>query len=539
KSDRQLLPTSDSSTSSACATSTNLSSWDFQSDSTINKIPMKGTMLKDDLRITVPEMEPLKKKSEMNVTEGKQEFPSSVEQLYYKDTQKIWPQLIAAIAVSWVSLVVGYTSGYTSPAGTSLRRDMNLTDRQYRWISGSMTTSALMGSLVGGPLIEYVGRKWTLLISNMLFLIGWIVNYYAQEYWCIFVSKWTVGYGVGIATLTIPVYLGETLQPKVRGTLGLLPTAFGNIGILICFCMGNLFEWREIAGIGALLSLPFLIPIWIIPETAHWYVSKGKSNESRETLEWLMGKTNQNAINKEHQELLKRRETSNEKTAISDIFTKTNLKPFMIILGLMFFQQMSGINAVIFHTTQIFNDTGSNIESSIQTTIVGVVNFISTFIATIFIDRLGRKALLYISSVAMIVTLGILGTYFYLVNVTHVNVSTYSWIPLASFIIYVLGFSFGFGPVPWLMMGEILPTKIRGTAASFSTAFNWMCTAIITTAFPPLRDFIGSHGVFWFFCFMTILALVFTIVSVPETKGQSLEDIERELGSKNSAGSRK
>ncbi|XP_063928988.1 facilitated trehalose transporter Tret1-2 homolog isoform X2 [Zophobas morio] len=535
----QLLPTTDSPTISACTTSTNLSGLEFQSNNTINKF-MTGTNLEEKFQRGIPEIEPLQQhtKVDMNGTPAQQPMESSDEQLCPpapSPRRKLfcWQQVLTAIAVSLVSMVVGYCSGYTSPAEISLKMDLKISNFHFSWISGSMPLAAVFGGLMGGPLIEKLGRKRTIIVTDFLFLIGWILNYsssWSQEFRFLYVSRVISGCAVGIASLTLPVYLGETIQPEVRGTLGLLPTAFGNIGILICFLMGFFLRWHNIALVGGVLALPFLCLMWIIPETPRWYVSKQKIPEARKALMWLRGNTNQDAVEKEFEELLKSQKTSDEKSeTLRDLFTKPNMKSLLIVLGLMFFQQFSGINAIIFYTTQIFEDTGSNIPSSIQTIIVGAVNFISTFIATILIDKLGRKILLYISSVAMIITLAVLGVYFYLLKVSNYDVSTYGWVPLASFVVYVLGFSFGFGPIPWLMMGEILPAKIRGPAASVSTSFNWIGTFVVTTAFHLIKDIIGAYGVFWLFCGITIIGLVFTILFVPETKGQSLEDIERKL----------
>lgn len=395
-----------------------------------------------------------------------------------------------------------------------------------------MPLFAILGGLLGGPSIEYLGRKWTLLLTDILFLLSWMLSYFAQNYWFLYVSRMIAGCGVGIASLTLPVYLGETVQPEVRGSLGLLPTAFGNIGILLCFLLGIVFEWKGISGIGVLLPLPFFILIWFLPETPLWYLSKGRHDDAHKALVWLRDKGNPDVVEKEFEELRKNQKASDEKSnnSLSDLFSRTNVKSFMIVLGLMFFQQMSGINAIIFYTTDIFRDAGSTLEPTICTTIVGVVNFISTFVATVLIDRLGRKVLLYISSTSIIITTGILGGYFYLLNNVHeVDVRPYGWLPLASFVIYVLGFSLGFGPIPWLMMGEILPAKIRGPAASVATGFNWSCTFLVTTTFPLLKETIGPEFIFWLFGCITILGLAFTISFVPETRGQSLDDIERKL----------
>ena len=167
-------------------------------------------------------------------------------------------------------------------------------------------------------------------------------------------------------------------------------------------------------------------------------------------------------------------------------------------------------------------------DPNLCTIIVGIVNFGSTFVATALIDRLGRKILLYMSSVSMIVSLTTLGGFFYM-KINGMDVHAFSFLPLGSFVIYVIGFSLGFGPIPWLMMGEILPAKIRGSAASVATSFNWACTFIVTKTFSNVLEIIGQHGTFWLFGVICLIGLFFVICCVPETSGRSLEEIERGL----------
>ncbi|KAL6442484.1 hypothetical protein ACFW04_002595 [Cataglyphis niger] len=346
----------------------------------------------------------------------------------------------------------------------------------------------------------------------------------------VLVGRSLCGFGVGVASLALPVYLGETIQPEVRGTLGLMPTAFGNTGILLCFMAGMYLDWKSLAVLGASLPIPFLILMFMIPETPRWYISKGKTKMARKSLQWLRGKQADiteelNITEKMHQEYLEM-ERTNAQSLFSELMKKNNLKPLLISLGLMFFQQMSGINAVIFYTVQIFKDAGSTIDENLSTMIIGLVNLIATFVAAVLIDRLGRKVLLYISAVSMIVTLTVLGGYFY-VKSLGVDVVVVGWLPLLCLIVYVIGFSTGFGPIPWLMMGEILPAQIRGTAASMATAFNWMFTFIVTKTFQDLIDLIGTHGAFWVFASFVVVALIFVICCVPETRGKTLEEIER------------
>jgi facilitated trehalose transporter len=303
---------------------------------------------------------------------------------------------------------------------------------------------------------------WCLLVRLNLFSSIFLIE---KSTFCYFKGRAISGFCVGIASLSLPVYLAETVQPEVRGTLGLLPTAFGNIGILLCFVAGKYMDWSQLAFLGGALPVPFLILMFLIPETPRWYVSRGKEERARKALKWLRGKKADvepelKGIVKSHCEA----ERHASQNAIFDLLKRSNLKPLLISLGLMFFQQLSGINAVIFYTVPIFKDAGSTIDANLCTIIVGVVNFIATFVATILIDRLGRKMLLYISDVAMIITLLTLGTFFYYKN-NGADISNIGWLPLGSFVIFVLGFSIGFGPIPWLMMGEILPGKRNSICA--------------------------------------------------------------------------
>ena len=434
----------------------------------------------------------------------------------------VLPQLLATTIVSWLSIVVGYASAYSSPAESTMVQELNITKSETSWIFSLLPVGALVGSLSGGPFVEFFGRKKTLILTDIIFVVAWSINYLAHNYWTMYVSRILNGYSVGITSFALPVYLAETLQPSIRGRLGLFPTTFGNFGILICFVSGNIFEWRQLAAIGILFTLPFLTVVWLIPETPRWYLSKGKVRHARTSLQWLRSKSCN--ISKELEELQR---VQNPRNTVK--CTRPHFRAFSIVLGLMFFQQFSGINAVLFYTTQIFEESGSSMDASFCTAIIGIVNFVSTFIAAVLVDRLGRKILMYASCVTMATMLGVLGLYFYLLKVRGSDLRAVEWLPLSCFIVYVLGFSFGLGPIPWLMMGEVLPAAIRGSAASMAAAFNWGCTFVITKTFPLFVDSVGTHYAFWFFALVMVGAVGFLKVAVPETKKRTLEDIERIL----------
>ncbi|XP_028143751.2 facilitated trehalose transporter Tret1-2 homolog isoform X1 [Diabrotica virgifera virgifera] len=503
---------------STSTTATNLSCL-ADSNSAINQKKMNKDA---NIRVAAQEIEPLQKvKVEAPV-------PEEEEEPFDLTFKNIKTQLFAAIAVSWVSLIIGYSTAYTAPAEYSLRRDFGFNDNEISWISSFMPLGALLGGLGGGTLIEFIGRKWSIMLTNVCFLVSWLLCYCASSYLYLYIGRIIIGLSVGVASLTLPVYTAESLQPEVRGSLGLLPTGLGNLGVLICFTLGAFYEWQVLALVGALVSIPFLVMIWFIPETPKFLLGKGKLDKAKSSLQWLRGKNSD--IGKEFTDLQRIQQESNELNAtLLDLFSKKNMKLIVVALGLMFFQQFSGINAVIFYTTTIFEYAGSSLDKKYCTIIVGVVNFGSSFIAAMLIDRLGRKVLLYISSISMIVSLNVLGIYFYLKDVAHTDISAIGWLPLVSFMVYVLGFSLGYGPIPWLMMGEIFPAKIRGPAASLATAFNWTCTFIVTKTFLLIRDGIGTHYTFWMYGIIVTLSLFFVFVFVPETRGISLADIERRL----------
>ncbi|XP_047358591.1 facilitated trehalose transporter Tret1-like isoform X2 [Vespa velutina] len=457
--------------------------------------------------------------------------PSQFQKDQELSSKRFIKQILAALTLSLGSLVVGYSTSYTSPALVSMQSNetemtFEVTKQMGMWIGSIMPLSALFGGIAGGPFIEYFGRRNTILGTAVPFIVAWVLIGLAQNIPMILIGRAICGFCVGITSLSLPVYLGETIQPEVRGSLGLLPTAFGNTGILMCFIAGMYLNWRYLALLGSTLPIPFLVLMFAIPETPRWYISKGKTKRARKSLQWLRGKNvdiTEELTTIEELHVESERDIQN---GLTELLKPNHLKPILISLGLMFFQQMSGINAVIFYTVQIFKDAGSTVDENISTIIVGIVNFLSTFIAAAVIDKLGRKMLLYISGVSMVITLVSLGSYFYM-NTGDTDVSNVGWIPLISLIIYVIGFSLGFGPIPWLMMGEILPARIRGTAASIATAFNWTCTFVVTKTYEDFKELIGAYGTFWFFGIICAIGLIFVNVWVPETRGRSLEEIEK------------
>lgn len=548
---------------------------------------------------------------------------------------RLLPQIIATVVVSWLSIISGYASAYSSPSERSLQHDLDLSSNQISWIGGLLPVGALVGGLSGGFVIEYIGRRYTLLVADVIFAIGWTINFFANHAYYMYVSRLLCGYSVGIVSFAVPVYIAETVQAKIRGRLGLIPTAFGNFGILLCYAAGTGLEWKWLAGVAAILTLPFLVTVWLIPDTYRWYMSKKKYDQANWALRWFRGRgfnvegemakittkklgaknskvkqtrndsktdinvskerdvvindskepKNDRRISKDETDIDESKDIgskpqNNSKHDLIDskrlldsesndviskdpddsvkrlmptidsavnviklskkqrlkrqkekIFTHVHVKALLIVLGLMFFQQLGGINAVIFYVTEIFEMSEKPlIPPEDATTVIGVVNFISTLVATALVDRQGRKPLMIASCLSMIVSLFALSWYFYVMIELKSAMTHLEWVPLASLVVYVAGFSVGMGPVPWLMVGEMLPAYVRGPAASVCAAFNWTCTFMVTKLFPVAVKEWGAYIVFSVFGGVTLAAVVFVWLVVPETKKKSLEEIEELLG---------
>ncbi|XP_041974757.1 facilitated trehalose transporter Tret1-like [Aricia agestis] len=497
------------------------------------KYKMEMEIKNENLRNSVPYVKQLstdgaKTKGDYSINGDATPYGATTKRIY------LWTQFLAAIAVSMGSLIVGFSSGYTSPALPKMNATLTITTSESSWIGGLMPLAALVGGIAGGPLIEGFGRKLTIMATAVPFFVGWALIGSAVNVYMVLAGRALCGVCVGVGSLAFPVYLGEVIQPEVRGALGLLPTAFGNTGILLAYFIGYFLDWTHLAFFGAALSVPFFLLMLLTPETPRWYVTKDRVQDAHKSLQWLRGRNNN--IDKEMRDLTRTQTESNMagSNGLRQLFSRKYAPAILISLGLMIFQQFSGINAVIFYAGNIFEMSGSTVDKNLCGIIIGVVNFISTFLATAIIDRLGRKMLLYISSVSMIVTLVTLGSYFYLRDL-NVDVSSYGWLPLLCLVVYVLGFSIGFGPIPWLMLGEILPSKIRGNAASLATGLNWTCTFLVTFSFHEIVKMLKMSGTFWMFSVICMAGLLFVIFFVPETRGKSLEEIEKKL----TGGSRK
>lgn len=299
---------------------------------------------------------------------------------------------------------MGFSNSYTGTALVSIKDDLDfeLDNAEISWVVSILSMGGCFGSAIGGPMIDFFGRKGTILGTGVPFIMAYLLIGFADRVSMIVMGRFLAGLCVGINSTAIPVFLGEILDAGIRGTLGIFPTAMGNGGVLLALVAGKFLNWRELAYLGAILPVFFICLTMTIHESPRFYASKNRMSEARDAMQWYRGEDTD--ITDEYSELLEavRPEQLNPEGGMFKEFIKPNVrKPVFIILILMTIQQFSGVNAIISFIVPIFESSPIPLDHHTCAILFGFINFLAVFLAIPLIDNKGRKVLLYISDLAM------------------------------------------------------------------------------------------------------------------------------------------
>ncbi|KAJ0173436.1 hypothetical protein K1T71_010585 [Dendrolimus kikuchii] len=444
---------------------------------------------------------------------------------YTPQKRFFWTQLIVAFAVSMGLLLGGFTRGYSEPQfRISSLSKINADDLiEIDWAGKLSSLAAIFGSLLG-PVSIYIGRRYILMGAGVPYFIGWIVIASVPNRHLAIAGQVLCGICAGVVASAVPVYIVETVQSEVRGALGLLPIVFRYSGALIIYYSGaNLDKTVYIA---AALSVLYMLLMFATSESPTFYIAKDRTYSARKALQWLRGK-NYN-IENEIQDLRLFQREADQTNVFKQMFHMRYISTVLISLGLMLFQQFSGKDVIYYGSRVMIQKSSGRAEVQSFTNILGITSVVSTFVAVVLIDLIGRKILLYISSGSMIASFVTLVSYVHIHDGTSDNTSV-GWLPEACILLHMAGFSLGFGSIPWLMLGEILPLKIRVTATSFIVAIDLTLTYFAGTIFRNLINSDTVHTALLVLVVIRILEILFVKFCVPETRGKSLEEIEMNL----------
>lgn len=431
---------------------------------------------------------------------------------------------------SLTSALAGFLFGFDtvviSGAEKTIQALWGLSDNLHGIAMASALYGTVVGSLIGGWPADRFGRKATLLWIGVLYLLGAAGSGLAPNVWVFIAARVVGGLGIGISTVVAPMYISEIAPPKHRGRLAGMFQFNIVFGILIAFVSNALLSgigenaWRWMLGVAAFPSLLYALFCFGLPESPRWLVSKkGDREAALEVLQRTQPDVSREEIAKEVEEIAA---ASTVQASSGQFWTRRLRKPILLAFLIAFFNQLSGINAILYFAPRIFELTGLAKKAALlQSVGIGVTNLIFTFVGLWLIDRLGRRTLLYIGSFGYIISLGLVAWAFFTAH--------YSIVPVCIFA-FIASHAVGQGAVIWVFISEIFPNRHRAEGQTLGSFTHWVFAALLTTFFPKMVAVLPPGYVFSFFTGMMMLQLLWVATMVPETKGVPLEQIQHRLG---------
>jgi sugar porter (SP) family MFS transporter len=435
--------------------------------------------------------------------------------------------LVAALG----SFLFGFDTAVISGTTEALRQVFQLTSSQLGFTVASALVGTILGSLLAGKLAELLGRKRTLTMLGIAYFVSSLGCGLAWNWASLLTFRFLGGIAIGVASVVSPMYIAEIAPPASRGRLvavsqfntllGILAAYFTNYIIALIFASpgadGALVAWRWMFGILAVPSVVFFVLVLQIPESPRWLVKQHRSPEALGILRRLGNQNAEQLIGEISESLHEERVRIQE-----PFYTRKYRRPILLAIMVTTFNQLSGINAVIYYTADIFRMAGAERASALfQSVIIGLTGLIATALAMSVIDGFGRKKLLQIGAAGMSLCLAVTAYAFYR--------KSGGTLVLVSLMGYIGFFAFSQGSVIWVFLSEIFPNRVRARGQAFGSFVHWMWCAVVSWSFPIIAEQSGGHA-FLFFSLMMLLQLVMVSKFLPETKGVSLEQIQQTLG---------
>lgn len=428
-----------------------------------------------------------------------------------------------SLVVAMGGFLFGFDTAVISGAEKSIQAYWNLDVFEHGLTVSIALIGTVLGSLLGSIPSDKFGRKNTLFIVAIFYLASSLGTALATDWTVFLIFRLIGGFGVGISSVTAPVYISEISPANSRGRLVGLFQFNVVLGILISYLSNYIIgyegesSWRLMLGIQAVPSVIFFILIFFVPESPRWLIlHKGKFQEALAVLKKI------NPLNCDEQ--LKVIQESQQPNASQDnLLSKKYKLPVTLAVLFAIFNQVSGINAIIYYAPRIFEMAGLGAHTSLLSTVgIGMVNFTFTLIAIAFIDKIGRRTLMLIGSFGLILSLGLVSSTFYTGDFSDSAIIVY-------LMFYIAFFAFSQGAVIWVFISEIFPNEVRAKGQTLGSFTHWIMAAIVAFSFPYFAEQLGGGTTFMFFGVMMFLQLIFVWKMMPETKGKSLEQIETSM----------
>jgi sugar porter (SP) family MFS transporter len=433
---------------------------------------------------------------------------------------------VGAAITALGGLLFGYDTGVVSGALLFLKKDFGgLSSFQQELVTSLLLVGAVAGALTAGRLADRIGRRITVLITALVFIVGVLLVAFSPTYPVLLIARIIIGLAVGSASTIVPLYIGEVVPPRVRGGLVSLNQLAVTAGILVSYLidygLSDSGNWRLMFGLAVIPAAALFVGMLFQKESPHWLIRQGREDEARHVLRRVRDESDIDA------EIREVREVSQREGSYRDLISP-RVRPLLLVgVLLAVFQQITGINTVIYYAPTLLQGAGLGNNAALLANVVnGAVNVGMTIVAIWLLDKVGRRPLLLSGTAGMAVGMIIVALSFLGGSQLH---GTLAIVAIIGLLVYTGSFAIGLGPVFWLLIAEIYPLRIRGAAMSVASMANWAANFVVTVSFLTLLSAISGVGVFFLFGFLTLVALAYFWRKVPETKGRSLQEIEREL----------
>jgi MFS transporter, SP family, galactose:H+ symporter len=431
----------------------------------------------------------------------------------------------AAAIAALGGLLFGYDTGVISSAELFLKSDFALSAFALEVIVSGVLAGAVAGALIGGRLADVFGRRALLIVTAVIFAVGAVICAAAGTPAVLIAGRMIVGLAIGLSTGTVPVYISEISPPATRGWMVSIFQLAITVGILLAYLAGYALAavqgWRWMFGLAVIPAGIFGLGMIFLPESPRWLVSQEQIASAQAVLKKIRATAD---VDQELQEIQRSLNSTTERGKLSDLMHPSLRAPLIVGVGLAVFQQVTGINTVIYYAPIIIQSAGIASASGaiLATAGIGLVNVLMTVVSMRLIDRAGRRPLLLTGIAGMVVALTVLGAAFRM----SASNGAIAWVAVVSMMLYVASFAISLGPIFWLLISEIYPLRVRSSAEGLSAAFNWGSNLVVSLTFLTLLEKIGASRTFWLYALLAVGAGVFSYCLVPETKGRTLEEIE-------------
>jgi len=432
-------------------------------------------------------------------------------------------------------LLFGYDTGVISGAILFIKDAFGLSPFMQGAVVAALLLGAMVGAALAGPLSDRIGRRRLIIVAAITFTVGALGAAAAPNAGTLVAARFVLGLAVGSAALVVPLYLSEIAPTQIRGAIASLNQMMIVVGILAAFVVNAILassgDWRLMLGLAAIPSLILLLGMAFMPETPRFLVRKGEEGEAHEVLDAVRSDQGRPEERPERKIEEIREVDEREQAGGWELLKARWVRPALIVaIGLAVFQQFIGINTIIYYAPTTLTSVGYGSESAIYANLaIGTLNVIMTVVAIRIIDRVGRKPMLLAGLIGMVTSLTVLGLSSELLAKPTSAGDPAAVITLLCLAGFIVSFAATWGPVVWVMLPEVLPLSVRGTAMGVAVFLHWGANFLVSQSFPVMLASWGPGPVFLGYAVVGVIAFLFVRMQVPETKGRSLEEIEAAL----------